>query len=233
MKDCIVVGGGLIGMLTVRALRQAGLDVSLLEKAQLGGESTWAGGGILSPLYPWRYPDAVNALAKYSQQVYPEFAEALLAETGIDPEYTKSGLLVLDQNEAGAANAWASEWGMSLQNLQSAEKLGETEAALNSKFTSALYFPDIAQMRNPRLVKALRASLDQQGIEYHEHTAVTELVISNNKVRAVKTKQGLFQAGRVVIAGGAWSAKILADYIEPPEIAPVKGQMILYRARPG
>jgi glycine oxidase len=36
----------------------------------------------------------------------------------------------------------------------------------------------------------------------------------------------------VVIAGGAWTAKILADYIKPPEIEPVKGQMILYKGSP-
>ena len=85
MSDCIIVGGGIIGMLTARELNAEGADVLLIEKGQLGAESSWAGGGILSPLYPWRYADAVNALAKYSQQVYLSIAEQLYAESGIDP----------------------------------------------------------------------------------------------------------------------------------------------------
>lgn len=72
MKDIIIVGGGILGMLTARSLHDAGLKVMLIERGELGRESTWAGGGILSPLYPWRYPDAVSVLAKASQQQYPE-----------------------------------------------------------------------------------------------------------------------------------------------------------------
>ncbi len=53
MPDCIVVGGGAIGLLTARQLFLEGVDVLLLEKGALGGESSWAGGGIISPLYPW------------------------------------------------------------------------------------------------------------------------------------------------------------------------------------
>ena len=41
MADCIVIGGGLIGMLTARELQQAGADVLILERGKLGGESSW------------------------------------------------------------------------------------------------------------------------------------------------------------------------------------------------
>ena len=50
--ECLVVGGGLIGMLTARELALAGVAVGLVERGETGRESTWAGGGILSPLYP-------------------------------------------------------------------------------------------------------------------------------------------------------------------------------------
>ena len=65
--ECLIIGGGLIGMLTARELRQAGMDnIALVERGKTGRESSWAGGGILSPLYPWRYPEAVSALASWS-----------------------------------------------------------------------------------------------------------------------------------------------------------------------
>lgn len=232
MTDCIIVGGGLIGMLTARELHQAGVRVVLIERGELGGESTWAGGGILSPLYPWRYTDAVNRLATYSQQLYPDIAEQLYRESGVDPQYTRSGMLILDAQQDAQADAWARQWHMSLQHLHD-QNLHDCEPALDSSFTSGLYLSEIAQLRNPRLVKALRGSLLHHGVVCHEHTEVTGLQISTNTIRGITTNRGRFSADRVIVAGGAWSRDIIGRYGQPPAIEPVKGQMIVFRGEPG
>ena len=65
--DCLIIGGGIIGMLVARELVESGRMVVLLERGKVGQESSWAGGGILSPLYPWRYDDAVSVLSHWSQ----------------------------------------------------------------------------------------------------------------------------------------------------------------------
>ena len=232
MTDCIIVGGGLIGMLTARELRLAGADVLILDRGKLGGESTWAGGGILSPLYPWRYNDAVNALAKYSQKIYPKIAQALLDESGIDPEYTQSGLLVLDHDDEKATE-WASQWKMQLHLLQSTDALRKCEPALDNKYQSALWLPEISQMRNPRLVKALKGSLDYKKISYVENSEVVRLDIKNSQIKGVTTNEKSYKANKVIIAGGAWSNKIIQQFALPPQIEPVKGQMILFKGKPG
>jgi len=232
MTDCIIVGGGLIGMLTARELKQAGADVIILERGKLGGESTWAGGGILSPLYPWRYDDAVNALAKHSQQIYPKIAQELLDESGIDPEYTQSGLLVLD-DDVEQATKWASKWNMQLHFLQSAGALNQCEPVLNNKYRSALWMPDISQMRNPRLIKALKGSLEYRKISYVENSEVVNLDIKKGKISGVSSSEKSYKANKVIIAGGAWSNKIIQKFAQSPKIAPVKGQMILFKGEPG
>ena len=230
--DCLVVGGGLIGMLTARELAQAGLAVGLVERGETGRESTWAGGGILSPLYPWRYPDAVTALASWSQARYAELAEDLIAESGIDPEFQPNGLLILDTEEKAQALQWADKWQRSLDVVDTA-KISELEPTLGDIPPQALWMPQVAQMRNPRLARALRKSIENQGVTLCEHTPVKGLVLGEHGVHGVLTEHGELNAERVVIAGGAWSALMLESVGISLPVKPVRGQMILYHAEPG
>ena len=48
MTDIIVVGGGVMGLLTARELARAGKKVLLLDKGQPGAGTTWASAGIVS-----------------------------------------------------------------------------------------------------------------------------------------------------------------------------------------
>ena len=230
--ECLVVGGGLIGMLTARELALAGMAVGLVERGETGRESTWAGGGILSPLYPWRYPDAVTALASWSQAGYARLADDLKAESGIDPEFQQNGLLILDTDEAAQAQQWADKWQRALE-LVDAQKTGELEPAVGDIPARALWMSQVAQMRNPRLAQALRASIENLGVKLFEHTPMKGLVMGETGIHGVMTEAGEFNANRVVIAGGAWSALLLESIGMTLPVRPVRGQMILYRAEPG
>jgi glycine oxidase len=233
--DCVVVGGGLIGMLTARCLFDVGARVLLLERGRLGSESSWAAGGILSPLYPWHYPSAVNRLAAISQRAYPRLASELRDETGIDPEWIPSGMLVLDVEEQRAAQRWAADYAdhdVALKFLEQGALLN-CEPSLAPSFDQALWLPRIAQVRSPRLVKALHASLSTRGVQYREHTEVFRLSIQGGTVNGVETPQGVIGAERVLIAAGAWSASLVPPEYEPIHVEPVRGQIILLRARPG
>jgi glycine oxidase len=232
MTDCIVVGGGLIGMLTARILREAGAEVVLVERGELGREASWAGGGILSPLYPWRYPEPVTTLSSYSQARYPGFAESLREETGIDPEWTHSGLLILDVDEQDEALDWARRSGADLRPVDR-EALRECEPALSVGPEAGLWMPAIAQVRNPRLVKALRASLAQRGVDCRTGTPVDRVSVRGGRAVGVETDVGPIEGDRVVVATGAWSAHLVPGVADGLPVEPVRGQMILFKTEPG
>ena len=113
----LLIGGGAIGLMSALHLAQAGCQVTLLDRQACGQESSWAGGGIVSPLYPWRYSAAVTALAHWSQDFYPRLGQELLASTGLDPQVHATGLYWLDLDDEEQALAWAAREQRPLQSL--------------------------------------------------------------------------------------------------------------------
>ena len=96
--DVVVIGAGIIGLATAERLLTHGANVTILERNHAGQESSWAGGGILSPLLPWKYSDHVTQLTNYSAKQFPAWISSLREVSGIDPEYEISGMFVLELN---------------------------------------------------------------------------------------------------------------------------------------
>ena len=232
MCDVVVIGAGIIGMLSARELHNAGYSVTILEQGETARESSWAGGGILSPIYPWRYPEPINRLASWSQKAYPDFCEQLREQTGIDPQWIRSGFLMLDTGEMDHAMDWCQGRGVPVAHW-SGESLHVREPELSAAFDQAVCMTDVAQVRNPRLVKALHKSLLESGVIIREHCPVRQLKIQQGRVTGVETEQGQITADKVLVATGAWSGELLQrnDFVLP--VKPVRGQMLLFKSRPG
>jgi len=230
--DFIIVGGGLIGMLSALELTAAGAKVRLLERGTIGREASWAGGGILSPLYPWRCSPALTALARWSQDYYPGLADMLLSETGVDSEWIRCGLLVLEDNERKEATRWAKKNRYVLEVLDR-KAIHSAEPGLSHIPERALLMPEIAQIRNPELMKALKIYAEKQGIQLDEHTVVEGIKTEEGRVSGVVTRQEEIAGKNVLVASGAWSGKLLREIGVGLDIVPVRGQMLLFNVPPG
>lgn len=230
--DITLIGGGIIGLLTAREFINAGASVAIIEKNTLGQESSWAGGGILLPLYPWRQPDAITRLVLQSLKLYPALASQLIDESRIDPEWNPCGLLIVKNPDISAAVDWCDAnaivyrpGGDDFFNM------------LNTVPDRPLWLPEIAQARNPRLVKALRQDLINKGVTLIEHCELTAVTLDNNRVTAIDTTSGRFSVNQLIITAGAWSGRLFGNLFpsavtEAPGIAPIKGQMLLFDAQP-
>ncbi len=229
----IIIGGGAIGMMQARELAQAGVEVTLIEKGLCGQEASWAGGGIISPLYPWRYSDPVTALASWSQGYYGNLVESLEAESGIDPELSRHGLLMLSLEDQAEALKWAEQHKSWVDPIEK-DEIYRLEPNLREGLKEALWMPQVSSVRNPRLTQALYQSLkNEPAVTILEEQAVLGVIIASGKVTGVKTREGAIEADNVVITAGAWSGGLLEPLGITLPVEPVRGQMILFKAKPG
>ncbi|MAA75198.1 MAG: hypothetical protein CMN28_10880 [Salinisphaeraceae bacterium] len=212
--DALVIGGGVIGLTTALALADRGAEVMLTEAGHTGQEASWAGAGILFPIYPWRYSTRVQTLAQRGRVLYPALAERVLAESGIDPGYIRSGLRLFDDHET--ASRWCREHHEPAETVSGAAGGG-------------LLLPAVAQIRNPRLCAGLKALLIGLGVTVREACRVTGLDEQHDGVTAVTAGGERIAAGTVIVCAGAWSRRLLPAL----PIRPVKGQMLLLEDEPG
>src|SRR5690606_28262118 len=96
MPDVVIVGGGVIGCSTAWFLARSGVDVTLIERGELGSEASGASAGMLAALSDEggdRGPDfqtlCLDGLNLYRERL-PE-----LDATGVDLRYRRSGVLHL------------------------------------------------------------------------------------------------------------------------------------------
>jgi glycine oxidase len=228
-QQVVIVGGGVIGLLTAFNLASEVDQVVLLDRSGVGQEASWAGGGIVSPLYPWRYSAAVTALAHWSQDFYPGLAETLFAQTGIDPEVHTTGLYWLDLEDEQQALEWAVRENRPLRPMD-ISAVHDAVPALGQGYKRAVYMSNVANVRNPRLVKSLKAALlALPNVTIHEQCEVSGFVRDGGRICGVTTPNGDVLGDEVVLAAGAWSGVLLRSLGLELPVEPVKGQMILYK----
>lgn len=231
--DVLIVGAGINGLLLARELAIAGLQVRVVDKGACCREASWAGGGIVSPLYPWRYRQPVTALASWAQDFYPHLADELAKSTGIDPEYSQTGLLMLDADDEAAAVQWAHVNNRRLEQVDR-EFIYDREPQLAAGFRSGLWMPDVANIRNPRLGQALVVDLKARpNVSLNEYCQVAQFVTDGGQINSVTAKtpagERRYAADTIVLCAGAWSAQLAELTSVRLKVEPVKGQMLLYR----
>ncbi len=227
--NVLIIGAGAIGLQSARLLAQQGCQVTVLDQAEAGTEASWAGGGIVSPLYPWRYSPAVTALAHWSQDAYPQLAGQLLAETGLDPQLQVTGLYWLDLEDEADALTWAGAHQRPLNKVAMPEVYRDVPV-LGEGFASAIFMAGVANIRNPRLLQSLKAALHRlPNVQLVEQCPATGFVRQGSRISGVRTPKGIFEADRTVVAAGAWSSGLLAGLGLTLPVRPMKGQMILFR----
>jgi glycine oxidase len=226
-SDIIVIGGGIIGLMTARELARDGRRIMVIERGRLGMQASRAAGGILSPLYPWQQPQAVQQLSNLAMRQYPDLIRRLEAATGHRIGCRRSGLMILDVNEHAAALAWAAHWGWPAERLDGAALRG-SEPGLGPVADTAVLLPAACNLYTVDLIAALQAELRATGVRLEENREVEDLELDATGGAVVRVAGERLRPAAVVVAGGAWSGMLVRRLGPRLPVRPVRGQIVQY-----
>jgi len=233
--DVLVIGGGVIGCAIARALARPGRSVVLVDRGAIGGEASSAAAGVLS-VASGTDDGPRLALRRASLDRFPSLAAALRDETGADVELDLDGVLVpcLDEateTEQRAQIARRRAIGLRAEWMDSAA-LRAAEPAVNPQARGAALYEDDGRVASDRLVEALAASARLRGTHLLAGVEVRSVERRGDRIDRVGLGDATVSPGTVVLAAGAWSARI-AGIAPAPPVVPVRGQMLALRAPAG
>ena len=231
--DVVVVGGGIIGLTVALALAREKLRVTLVERGAIGREASWAAAGYLSFQGSSNRPGPRLDLTRASFGMYEGWIRELAELTPADTGFWRCGMLELALSDAEVREtreraAWQCAAGYAVEWVDAAT-VRKREPALGADVPvhGGLLLPDVAQVRPPRLLKALTEATRRQGVEIREHTPVTAIARSGDRVTGVVLGGAdRLEASIVVNAAGSWAAQLAPEMAVMP-VKPVKGTIVL------
>lgn len=204
--DCVVIGGGIVGVSAAYWLARAGQKVVLLEKGRIGAEQS-------SRNWGWcrqqnrdarELPLSTRTLALW---------EEMQADLGPEIGFRRCGLLYLS-NDAAEIGGWA-EWGRFARGegvdtrMLNAAEATERGIATRRAWAGGVWSPTDGTADPSRAAPVIARGIVKHGGHVIQSCAARGLEMAAGRVSGVVTERGTIRTGAVVMAGGAWAGSFL------------------------
>lgn len=224
----VVIGGGVAGLSIGWRLRQAGAEVTVLERAQVARGATWASAGMIAATAEIEEGDSPAAqMARRSAILWPQFAQEIEEVSASAISFLVNGTLTVARTVEKATALHKRAKASAQLEFLLPEAARSLEPLLSQETTGALLDRAEAQVDNRALGLALAVAFQCAGGILHINEPVVRFEIANSRAAAVRTPFASYAADAFILAAGAWSSRIegLPPEAVPP-IIPVKGEMI-------
>ncbi|GAX50750.1 glycine oxidase ThiO [Streptomyces olivochromogenes] len=230
-SDVLVIGGGIIGLVTAWRAAQRGFTVTVVDPEPGGGAARVAA-GMLAAVTELHYGEqTLLGLNLASARRYPDFAAELTEASGQDLGYRRCGTLAValdadDRAHLRELHALQHRSGLESEWL-SGRECRRLEPMLAPGVRGGLRVDGDHQIDPRRLAKALVTACERAGVEFHRTWAERLTVVRDRAAGVVTTGGEQLAAGQVVLAAGSLSGKLPGVPAEVlPPVRPVKGQVL-------
>jgi len=204
--DVVVIGGGAMGSSIGFHLAEAGVDVCVLERAELAsGSTSRAAGGIRA-----QFSDPLNiALGLRSIAAYERFGE----RPGAEIDLKQVGYLFLLDREEDVESfersvALQNEHGVPTRFVSMDEAAALCPLAGLDGVLAATFSPLDGHASPEAVVQGYAAGIRRLGGVVLTGCAVSGIDASRTEIRAVRTDHGDVETNVVVCAAGVWSPEL-------------------------
>ncbi|RFU83546.1 glycine oxidase ThiO [Streptomyces triticagri] len=237
-SDVLVIGGGIIGLVTAWRAAQRGLATTVADPSPGGGAAQVAAGMLAAVTELHHGEQALLALNLASAQRYPDFAAELSEAAGQALGHRVCGTLAValdadDRAELRELHLLQQRSGLDSQWL-SGRECRRLEPMLAPGVRGGLRVDGDHQIDPRRLAAALVTACERAGVTFHRQRAV-RLTVTGERARGAVLDDGTaLSAGQVVLAAGSLSGRLagVPAHVLPP-VRPVKGQVLRLRMPPG
>ncbi|MFF8590132.1 glycine oxidase ThiO [Streptomyces sp. NPDC015220] len=229
--DVLVVGGGIIGLVTAWRSAQRGFATAVVDPEPGGGAAQVAAGMLAAVTELHFGEETLLGLNLASARRYPDFAAELAELTGHDLGYRRCGTLAValdadDRAHLRELHALQCRSGLESEWL-SGRDCRRLEPMLAPGVRGGLRVDGDHQIDPRRLAGALVAACERAGVVFHRSWA-ERLTVERDRATGCVLRDGTaLGAARVVLAAGSLSGRLagVPDEVLPP-VRPVKGQVL-------
>ncbi len=205
--DVVIAGGGVAGCALAYQLARRGVDVLLIERGQLGAESTAKCAGGVRQMFSHR---ANVRLQKVSLRLLGEFE----AETGMDPELRQVGYLFVLTEPAQVTDfraqlrLWHAEDVVEARWVEPDEMKLLSPALNVDDVLGGTYCPSDGLASPAGVTQGYVSAARRHGARLEEGVALTGVSRVAGQVRQVATSAGPVATDRLLCCAGAWSGEV-------------------------
>jgi len=239
-----VVGGGVIGIACAHYLTRAGYQVTVMDRASIGGACSHANCGYVCPshILPLTVPSAIPMALKSLLKPRSPFK----VKFSLSPNYVSWMLqfakrcrervalaaghhlkAILDASLVEYKNDWIqSEYQCGAKRI-AANELPGLDTTLRSDLAGGFLHEHDASLRPDLLNQSWRSKLESEGVRFLENCDLQNIVRdASGKVKYLNTSQGQQNADVFVFAVGAWSEQFGRELGFKLPIQPGKGYSV-------
>jgi len=204
--DCVVIGGGIVGVCAAYWLARAGQSVVLLEKGRIGAEQSCRNWG-------WCRQQNRDARELPLSSKSLSLWEDIAADLGVDLGFRRCGLLYLS-NSAAEIDGWAA-WGRFARGegvdtrMLTAAQATERGDATGQTWQGGVWSPSDGIADPSRAAPLIAQGVIRHGGTVLQGCAARGLELAGGAVSGVVTERGTIRTRSVVMAGGAWAGSFL------------------------